>query len=56
MVKKTMKWKKTMECVSKNEIFEKPQISQIKNIASIPKPDKSLIIQNQISHFGKKNK
>jgi len=48
--------KETLECASKNEIFEKPVLPNLpKNIASIPKPEKSLIIQNQISRFGKKN-
>ena len=46
--------KETIECASKNECLERPVITNLpKNIASVPKPEKSLFIQNQISRFGK---
>ena len=46
--------KETIECASKNECLERPVFTNLpKNIASVPKPEKSLIIQNQISRFGK---
>ena len=46
--------KETIECASKNGCLERPVITNLpKNIASVPTPEKSLIIQNQISRFGK---
>ena len=47
--------KETIECASKNERFERAVIPNLpKNIAPTPKPEKSVIIQNQISRFGTK--
>ena len=46
--------KETIERASKNECLERLVITNLpKNIASVPKPEKSLIIQNRISRFGK---
>ena len=46
--------KETIECASKNECLETLVIINLpKNIASVSKPEKSLIIQNQISRFRK---
>ena len=45
--------KETVECVKKKECPEKPLVPDLpKNIAPIPKPDKTLVIKNQRSRFG----
>ena len=45
--------KETVECVKKKERPEKPLVPDLpKNIVSSPKPDKSVVIENQRSHFG----
>ena len=49
--------KETIECVKKKERPEKPLLPDLpKNTASIPKPDKTVVIENQRSRFGKLNK
>ena len=46
--------KETIECASKSECLERPVIPNLpKNIASTPKPEKTVIINSQISRFGK---
>ena len=45
--------KETVECVKKKQRPEKPLVPDLpKNIASIPKPDKTVAIENQRSRFG----
>ena len=45
--------KETVECVKKKGHPEKPLVPDLpKNIASIPKPDKTVVIENQRSCFG----
>ena len=45
--------KETVECVKKKEHLGKLLVPDLtKNIASIPKPDKTVVIENQRSHFG----
>ena len=45
--------KETAECVKKKERLKKPLVPDLtKNIASIPKPDKTIVIENQLSRFG----
>ena len=44
--------KETVECVKKKERPEKLPVPDLpKNIASIPKPDKTVVIENQRSRF-----
>ena len=47
-------WKKEIvECVNRKERPEKPLVCDLpKNIASIPKPDKTVVIENQRLRFG----
>ena len=46
--------KETIECVKKKERPEKPLLPDLpKNTASIPKPNKTVVIENQRSCFGK---
>ena len=48
--------KETVEYSFKNEHPKKPVILNLpKNIASTPKPEKSIIVQNHLSRFGNKN-
>ena len=45
--------KEIVECVKKKQCPEKPLVPDLpKNIASIPKPDKTVVIENQRSRFG----
>ena len=45
--------KESVECVTKKERPKKPFVPDLpKNIASIPKPDKTVVIENQRSYFG----
>ena len=45
--------KETADCVQKKERPEKPIVPDLpKNIASIPKPDKTAVIENQRLRFG----
>ena len=45
--------KETLECVKNKERPEKPLVPDLpKNIASISKPDKTVVIENQRSRFG----
>ena len=45
--------KETVECVKKKERPEKPLVSDFpKNIASIPNPDKTVLVENQSSRSG----
>ena len=44
--------KETVECVEKKECREKPRVPDLpKNIVSISKPDKTLVIEKQPSRF-----
>ena len=44
--------KETVECVKEKERPEKPLVSDFpKNIASIPNPDKTVLVENQSSRF-----
>ena len=46
--------KEPIECVSKSECLERPVIPNLpRNIALTPKPEKAVIINSQISWFGK---
>ena len=45
--------KETVECVKKRERPEKPIVPDLpKNITSIPKADKTVVIENQRPRFG----
>ena len=45
--------KETAECVQKKERPEKPIVPDLpKSIVSIPKPDKTAVIENQCLRFG----
>ena len=45
--------KETIECIKKKELPEKPLLPDLpKNTASIPKPNKTVVIENQCSRFG----
>ena len=45
--------KETVECVKKKERPENPLVPDLpKNIGSIPKPDKTVVIENQRSRLG----
>ena len=45
--------KETIESVAKDQRLENPILPSLpRNIASVPKPEKSTVIQNQLSRFG----